>query len=345
MKVLLINNSYPTVKHPEKSTYIQSIKECLMSAGNDVDLLVLNVTGAGNTKYRDYMAFYWKLFRANLSSYDCLYINHYLFLIPLYFKICFYKGRVIFHWHGEELVQDRWFLRILRLISARTIKPAHIQISPSVYYKSIVKNVLKIPEDNIYISPSGGIDTKLFSRKKKHVLDTNFHIGFASDLSEHKGIGYFYELIKNTERLEEEIGAKVCFHCIKYGKDAPYWVAQLEKYPNVDVCEKIPKVNMFQYYHKLDLCLMLSKRESLGLVAIEAMSCNIPVIARNTTSMPEIVKSGICGEIVPFLPSISDLMEKIAYVYKNYNQYNPRPYVQKKYSKDSVVTFYRDLLK
>ena len=57
---------------------------------------------------------------------------------------------------------------------------------------------------------------------------------------------------------------------------------------------------MYKFYRNIDICLMFSKRESLGLVVLEAMACNVPVIARNTTSMTELILPGINGELIPF---------------------------------------------
>jgi N-acetyl-alpha-D-glucosaminyl L-malate synthase BshA len=55
-------------------------------------------------------------------------------------------------------------------------------------------------------------------------------------------------------------------------------------------------------YDKLgqaDLFLLPSELESFGLAALEAMACEVPVIASNVGGLPEVVKHGIDGYLVP----------------------------------------------
>ncbi|MDT3705172.1 MAG: N-acetyl-alpha-D-glucosaminyl L-malate synthase BshA [Thermincola sp.] len=48
-----------------------------------------------------------------------------------------------------------------------------------------------------------------------------------------------------------------------------------------------------------DLCLLPSEKESFGLVALEAMACGVPVIASMTGGLPEIVRNGETGFLLP----------------------------------------------
>jgi L-malate glycosyltransferase len=47
-----------------------------------------------------------------------------------------------------------------------------------------------------------------------------------------------------------------------------------------------------------DLFLLPSQLESFGLAALEAMACEVPVIATNTGGLPEVIKNGIDGYLV-----------------------------------------------
>jgi N-acetyl-alpha-D-glucosaminyl L-malate synthase BshA len=56
-----------------------------------------------------------------------------------------------------------------------------------------------------------------------------------------------------------------------------------------------------QVYEKLcvaDLFLQPSQLESFGLAALEAMACEVPVIATNAGGMPEVIESGVDGFLV-----------------------------------------------
>jgi L-malate glycosyltransferase len=48
-----------------------------------------------------------------------------------------------------------------------------------------------------------------------------------------------------------------------------------------------------------DLFLLPSENEAFGLVALEAMSCGVPVVATNTGGIPEVVEDGVSGYLAP----------------------------------------------
>ena len=52
-----------------------------------------------------------------------------------------------------------------------------------------------------------------------------------------------------------------------------------------------------------DLFLLTSSHESFGLAALEAMSCEVPVVATNAGGIPEVVEHGVNG----FLSDVGDV--------------------------------------
>ena len=48
-----------------------------------------------------------------------------------------------------------------------------------------------------------------------------------------------------------------------------------------------------------DLFLLPSEEESFGLAALEAMACEVPVIATNVGGVPEVVTDGVDGYLIP----------------------------------------------
>ncbi|MFN7928699.1 MAG: N-acetyl-alpha-D-glucosaminyl L-malate synthase BshA [Blastocatellia bacterium] len=58
--------------------------------------------------------------------------------------------------------------------------------------------------------------------------------------------------------------------------------------------------NIVDYLSVADVFLLPSETESFGLAALEAMACEVPVIATRVGGLPEVVRDGETGYLVPF---------------------------------------------
>jgi L-malate glycosyltransferase len=67
--------------------------------------------------------------------------------------------------------------------------------------------------------------------------------------------------------------------------------------------------NLDELYSISDLKLLLSEKESFGLVALEAMACGVPCIGTNVGGMPEVIQHGETGYICE-LGDIDDISTK-----------------------------------
>ncbi|WP_338451815.1 N-acetyl-alpha-D-glucosaminyl L-malate synthase BshA [Niallia oryzisoli] len=65
--------------------------------------------------------------------------------------------------------------------------------------------------------------------------------------------------------------------------------------------------NLEELYSISDLMLLLSEKESFGLVALEAMACGVPCIGTNIGGIPEVIQDGVNG----FLCDLGDI-EQVA---------------------------------
>ena len=72
----------------------------------------------------------------------------------------------------------------------------------------------------------------------------------------------------------------------------------------------VPHPELVNYYNIADVVILPSIRESLPFVLLEAMACRKPVVASRTGGIPEIVKNGENGYLVPVKNS-KELAKKI----------------------------------
>jgi glycosyltransferase involved in cell wall biosynthesis len=61
----------------------------------------------------------------------------------------------------------------------------------------------------------------------------------------------------------------------------------------------IARDEMYRYYSAGDLFVFPGIRESLGMVFLEAQACGLPVVAFDNAGVPEAVKDGVTGLLVP----------------------------------------------
>jgi glycosyltransferase involved in cell wall biosynthesis len=347
-RILLINNGYPSEVRPNYVTYIESIRECLVRAGFHVDLLVLNSrfhSIAG--KYWQFLLYYCRLlFFTRYSQYDYVYINNYPYsFLPMSIHFRWMKAIVI-HWHGDDIFPGTAKSRLLNKWSYLFVRKDVIHLAPSEYFARETEKTLKLSPGRVHVSPSGGIDTELFKRRDDRCRKPGLiRLGFASGLLKTKGMDFVVDLLKQKGDIEKETSVAIEFHFIDYGAEREHYAARLSKLPGTVKHDPYPISGMVDFFNTLDVLLFPSLRqaESLGLVALEAMSCEAPVIATDNFAFRETVIEGVTGE--RFDPSKPGAFRAaLVRCIQSIDSYDPRSFVEKKYSKQAVANDYAVLL-
>lgn len=263
MKILLINNGYPSKYQPKYCGYIQTISECLEEAGAEVDMLVMEADFNSQIgKVYCYAIYYFRLLIRKYTDYDLVYINNYpysaLMLGPHFNKM----KNVVIHWHGDELVSKKTFSKMLRYMSLVFIRPHFFHFAPSNYFKRKVTKVLAGKCEQVVVTPSGGIDLKMFCPATYNThKDRLIRLGFASGLSASKGMeAISYILTKFDNNIENY---DIEFHYIEYGSERNTWRFCLEKLQNIELKKypEQPKDAMPLFYNAIDILLFPTIRE------------------------------------------------------------------------------------
>lgn len=343
-KILLINNGYPSRGKPYYSTYIKSIHQCLLKAGFLVDIIVLDTNFKNKLfKLLNYIKYYVKLlFFSHYQDYTYIYIHNYPHCcIPILFNFKS-MNKIVIHWHGTDIFPPMKLGRLLAKFSYLFIPKKASHIAPSNFFGSQVAKILQISPESIMVSPSGGVDTDAF-RPAKLARDTSKEIvlGYGSSLQADKGIDLVIDILNNTKFIQQETKHKVKLICINYGLEKEQYTKKIVLFENAKIIDPLPKDKMIDFYNRIDILLMPTTRmsESLGLVALEAMSCGIPVVGTDDFAICEYIKNGISGEKFRKGDKKS-FLQAIIKAINNLANYQPRSIILKHYSNDQVIHQY-----
>ena len=195
------------------------------------------------------------------------------------------------------LPQKLHYLTDLKYFSRLSVKNADIITAVSKYTADLAQKDLGLNQDVRVIY--NGIDESLFvpgcSTKEKPMIN----VLFSGNTTRRKGFDFLPKLfpylddnikILYTTGLRNERPARV-----------------FEKMVNIG---RIPHEKMPALYQQVDILISPSIREGFGLSVAEAMSCGLPVVAFNTSSLPELIKHGAGG----YLTDIYDAKRFAEYI-------------------------------
>jgi len=235
-----------------------------------------------NIKY-SFIKFLYYLFFQN----TIVYLHNKLSSKSIFYLLKFLPPkRVIYHEHGVA-----WTLKTKHEIK-------RYQINANLTKKIIVnssatKNLLikrfKIKEDKLTLAYYGykapKITKKIIKNKNKKI-----YVGFIGRFEIFKGV---HSLIGAANLLKDK---NIEFYI---GGDG-YLAEELKKLAkgNKKIKFKGEILNPINFIKKLDILVVPSIREPLGLINIEAGLCKVPVIASNVDGIPEVVRNNYSGILI-----------------------------------------------
>lgn len=164
-------------------------------------------------------------------------------------------------------------------------------------------------QKNVSLIPFG-IDWKKFNSvtrkeaRSHYAFAENDIVLFLRAQDEFKGTNYVVEALKNLNTKKNI----VVLTCSNKGKLDEV----KDKYKVIDLGE-IKDTEMIMAMNACDIFLMPSIGESFGMMAIEAMSCEKPVIVFNNSALPSVTHAPECGYLVKNKDS-KDLEKAIKYL-------------------------------
>ncbi|MHA1147592.1 MAG: glycosyltransferase family 4 protein [Promethearchaeota archaeon] len=285
----------------------------------------------------------------NGKKYDLIHVHSYIYFSTIQtfiYKIFFNKRiPVILHLHGGVQTEDfqatsfiekilllmkRFFFDLI--IGKLMINRANAVISVSKEDLLQINNVFRTKRlKNNYYLPNA-IDIKIF-RKVNDI--PRKYVGFIGRLTKIKGIDIFIEVIKQVHQFEPSIKYLII-------GEGPYLLNVeriLDLYP-VEFHPSVQHSEMPLYYNQCKIFLQTSRAEGLPTCVLEALSCEVPVIASNVGGIKEIISNNVNGHI--YESGDVKAIVKIIKDFLNRNDlermgYEGRKIVEKKYSWQKIV--------
>ncbi|MDZ5473235.1 N-acetyl-alpha-D-glucosaminyl L-malate synthase BshA [Bacillus sp. 31A1R] len=144
------------------------------------------------------------------------------------------------------------------------------------------------------------IDERVYKKLNPSHLKENY--GIQEDerviihVSNFRAVKRVPDVIKTFARIVEETPAKL----LLVG-DGPEMSVVCKLVGELNLSGKVlflgKQDNLEELYSISDLMLLLSEKESFGLVALEAMACGVPCIGTNVGGIPEVIRDGETGFI------------------------------------------------
>ena len=196
--------------------------------------------------------------------------------------------KIVFNAHGNDIVADNEKDEKNIIRSKKYLSKAYKVIAPSKYYQEVLEDEYKVSSKNIIVYPSGGVDIELFNKLDKKAsqkelgLDTKTkYIGYVSRIEKDKGYDTFVEAIKilNDVKKYNKYKFIIVGNGIEYNKLTKL-IDDNGLGERIILIKTLNREDLAKLYNSLDLFVFPTKRksESLGLVGLEAMACEVPVI-------------------------------------------------------------------
>ncbi|TYS18917.1 N-acetyl-alpha-D-glucosaminyl L-malate synthase BshA [Rossellomorea vietnamensis] len=138
-------------------------------------------------------------------------------------------------------------------------------------------------------------------------------------VSNFRGVKRVQDVVQAFSRIAKEIPAKL----LLVG-DGPEMTVICQLVRELGIKEKVlflgKQDSLEELYSLSDLMLLLSEKESFGLVALEAMACGVPCIGTDIGGIPEVIEDGVNGYICP-LGAVDSVSEKAVSLLTNEKLY------------------------
>lgn len=231
-------------------------------------------------------------------------------------------------------LQRIYYSTLVKKYTIQSVNHAHKITAVSKFTAELVKEDLGLNKEIEVIY--NGIDSNKFIPQKTISHDKCINVLFVGNFTHRKGAHLL-------TKISNKLGNNINIYCTRGLRKNKY----ISNANNLIDVGHISYDDMPALYNKADIFLFPTFREGFGLAVAEAMSCGLPVVASNCSSIPELLDDGkggfLCpvGEIDAFVEKI-ELLVNAPELRHEMGEYN-RVKVEEKFTIGQMVEGYKAL--
>jgi N-acetyl-alpha-D-glucosaminyl L-malate synthase BshA len=244
------------------------------------------------------LSFWLKIFwRLKEVDPDIIHVQSIAIGIPAFLSKNILKIPYIVYGRGSD-VYLHWSFK--KSISKLVIRNANAVIALTEDMKT---EILKSLDIEISVIPNG-IDldkfknlSKKYFREKWELKEDEKIIAFVGTLRPVKGLKYLIQAM--AIMIKKDASIKLIL--VGDGGERKYLktlVEELKIENNIKFIGKVANENVPQYMVASDVFVLPSLSEGFPIVSLEAMACELPIVASKVGGLPDIVKNGVNGFLV-----------------------------------------------
>jgi len=159
------------------------------------------------------------------------------------------------------------------------------------------RNAFKVPREKIRVVYNG-IDTEMFRRLDGGRKERGRLVVVANTQDRKKGVIYLLRALKLL-RTEMDVKLTIVDRGAPDNEYTPILVERFGLDGSVEFTGRVSVEELVRCYARAEVAVVPSLYEGFCLPAAEAMACGLPVVATTAGALPEVVKDGECGILVP----------------------------------------------
>lgn len=311
MKILLVANMYPSFKFPSYGVFVQNTENILLKEGFQVDKAILQKKTKKLSKLIGYAMYYSKILSKGMTgNYDAIYVHYasHNAMPLLWLKKLKPSIRIVTNVHGSDVVPEVPSQEKYQPAVKKLLQKSSLIITPSHYYEKLVQQKYGV-NTPIRVFPSGGVNAEVFYPKKDQrqeilsqlKLDSAFrYFGYVGRLDVGKGWDHYLRAIAFYMKEKPQERARTRFIAVGSGKDDDEFKELAKSLGIEDVIVHFPLMkqsDLAHIYTVIEVFVFPTTRkgESLGLVGLEAMACQTPIMASAIGGILDYVQDGQNG--------------------------------------------------